>query len=146
MNEFSPHRFFITDDDPGTISVLTQVLEFAGHTVSSTTSSVEAAELIKTMRPDCALIDIMMPQIDGLELCRQLRMAFNSEELKIIIVSAKPYEFDRKRAMKFGADGFLTKPIDAKTFENQVMEIVRDRLELKFGGSGERCRYPGQIH
>ncbi|MBT3395909.1 MAG: hypothetical protein HN423_01840, partial [Alphaproteobacteria bacterium] len=55
MNDTNPYRFFITDDDPGTISVLTHVLESAGHTVESTTSSVEAAGIIKTMRPDCAL-------------------------------------------------------------------------------------------
>jgi phosphoribosyl 1,2-cyclic phosphodiesterase/CheY-like chemotaxis protein len=144
-------NFFVVDDDPDIVDLITEVIATEGHTVASTTSSVAAHRQIAQNRPDCAIIDLMMPEVDGLELCRELREDKKLAGMKIIVISGKSYEFDRRRAFEFGADGFIQKPIEAATFVDRINRVVEDKVDLTFWGvrgtlpvSGERSlRYGG---
>lgn len=126
--------FFIVDDDERIIELQKALLEAAGHRVVYTTSSGEALERISALRPDCVISDIMMPGIDGLALLRALRQDETLTDTRVIMVSAKSYEFDRKQSLKLGADGFITKPIDKETYADQVREILDDAIEMSFWG------------
>ncbi len=144
-------KLFIVDDDPDVVDLIREVLAAEGHTVASTTSSVDAHREITRQHPDCAIIDLMMPELDGLELCRNLREDENLAGVKIIVISGKSYEFDRLRAFEFGADGFIHKPLDPTTFLDRIDRVIEDKIDLTFWGvrgtlpvTGERAlRYGG---
>jgi phosphoribosyl 1,2-cyclic phosphodiesterase len=86
----------------------------------------------------------MMPGIDGLELCKRLRSDSVFDAMKIVIISGKTYEFDRKRAFNFGADGYITKPIDPQNIAAQIRRIVDDRIEMIFWGIRGTLPVPGK--
>tara|TARA_B100000315_G_scaffold260857_1_gene326440 strand:- start:12171 stop:13400 length:1230 start_codon:yes stop_codon:yes gene_type:complete len=144
-------KIFVVDDDAGFVKLASSILAAANYDVISETSSDAAMSRIEDEKPDCVLIDIMMPGKDGLELCHEIKTNKNIPALKIVIVSAKTYEFDRKRAFELGADGFINKPIDAKSFILALSEILEDNITLAFWGvrgtlpvAGERSlRYGG---
>ncbi len=127
-------KFFLVEDDPVFVELLTKLLEAAGHRVSSESDSEAALAAIKEVQPDCLLIDLMMPGKDGLTLCKEIREQPTLADACLIVVSAKSYEFDRKRALKFGANGFIHKPISADSFVAEVERIVDDRIETTFWG------------
>lgn len=145
---------FIIDNDPDIIGLLTSLLEQAGHTVISNQDSSTAVSSIKEIQPDCVVIDLMMPGVDGLELCKELRGDSDTAQTKVIVISGKAYDFDRKRAFEFGADAYITKPINAKKFVQQLERVIQDRIELRFWGvrgtlpvSGEDVvRYGGETN
>ncbi|MEE8540853.1 MAG: response regulator, partial [Desulfobacterales bacterium] len=125
---------FIVDDDPDIIKILAKFLETEGFIVSHSTSSVSALPEIIQQKPDCVLLDIMMPEMDGLELCKQLRSDRGLDVMKIVMVSAKAYESDRKRAISFGADGYIIKPVEREKFIDQLQRIIEGQIELNFWG------------
>ncbi len=144
-------KFFIVDDDQLSIRLLSSLLEAAGHSVTSTTSSEEAMAQIIAAQADCAILDIMMPGMDGLELCQQLRQEPQLQQLKIVIISGKSFAFDRERAYAFGVDGYLVKPVQPDRLIAQLTRIIADQIEMKYWGvrgtlpvSGEKSlRYGG---
>ena len=136
--------YFIVDDDEDVIAVLTAVLEAAGHRVQHATSGASALSMLEADPPDRVLLDIMMPGMDGLELCREMRAKPEFRDTRIVIVSAKAYEFDRKRALKFGADGFILKPINAETFIEELEKIFENKIEMTFWGVRGTLPVPGQ--
>jgi len=137
-------KYFIIDDDRIFIQFLTKYLASEDNTIVSSTSSEDAVEKIETHRPDCLILDIMMPGIDGLELCKRLRTDPALDAMKIVIVSGKTYEFDRKRAFDFGADGYITKPVDPQHIAGQIRRIVDDRIEMIFWGVRGTLPVPGK--
>jgi len=145
MVELKKIKFFVVDDDPGVVEIITGYLKQENAVVNSTTSSTEAFKKIITQKPDCVILDIMMPELDGLELLKQLRQEPVLNELKIVILSGKSYEFDRSRAFSFGADGYFLKPImDSDQFINDLLRIIDDKLELHFWGVRGTLPVPGE--
>jgi phosphoribosyl 1,2-cyclic phosphodiesterase len=102
--------------------------------VSHDTSSVSALTKIIQQQPDCVLLDIMMPEMDGLEVLKRLRSKPALNATRIVIVSGKSYEFDRKRAYGFGADSYITKPVDPQKSITQLDWIIKDWIKLTFWG------------
>ena len=139
-----PLKFFIVDDDRIHIKLLSKLLEKASNRVSHNTSSIKALPEIVRQAPDCVVLDMMMPEMDGLELIKRLRAEPGLDATKIIVVSSKSYEFDRKRSFSFGADGYITKPVDAKKIVGQLQRIVEDRIELTFWGVHGTLPVPGE--
>lgn len=146
--------FFIVDDDPYINEIMASLLQAAGHDVVVHTSSIAALPEILENRPDCVLADIMMPQMDGLELCRRLRENSALNDTKIIMVSSKSYDFDRARALKFGANGYLVKPLNVETFIDELDRLIADDVIATYWGvrgtlpvSGQRSlRYGGNTN
>ncbi len=127
-------KFFIVDDDPDTLALVSRLLTDAGHEVVVRASSSGAIRDIPEVRPDCVITDVMMPGMDGFELTRELRSRPELKSTKILILSAKSYEFDRRRAKELGADGYITKPINRETFLQSVYEIVSERISVQYWG------------
>jgi len=128
------YKFYIVDDDRISLNLMTRYLEKDGHTVSGYTSSSKALPEIIAQRPDCVVVDLMMPEIDGLELISQLRNKRSLDATKIVVVTAKSYEFDRKQAFSFGADSYIIKPVNPKTFVAQIVRTIKDQIEMAFWG------------
>ncbi len=135
---------FIVDDDRVFIKFLTKYLASDVLTITSCSTSSGALQEIKRLKPDCLILDIMMPDIDGLELCKQVRAEPGLENTKIVVVSGKTYEIDRKRAFDVGADGYIVKPVAPDKIAGQIQRIVEDRVEMTFWGIRGTLPVPGQ--
>ncbi|MBF0294504.1 MAG: response regulator [Magnetococcales bacterium] len=133
----------VVDDDPDHVSMIRSLLEKAGYTVTGETDSLLAMERIEALRPDCVLLDIMMPNLDGLQLCQKIRANPDYAAIKVVIVSAKPYEFDRQRAIRFGADAYFIKPIEPRPFLARLEEVFQDTLQVRFWGVRGTLPVPG---
>jgi phosphoribosyl 1,2-cyclic phosphodiesterase/CheY-like chemotaxis protein len=137
-------KYYVVDDEEPILDALTVLLESAGHEVRGFTSSAEALELIKVEPPEIVITDIMMPGMDGLELCRQIRDLPGLPDIRIIVLSAKIYEFDRDRARELGADGYLVKPIDLETFLEDLERLIDKTMTAKFWGVHGTLPVPGE--
>ena len=129
-----PIHFVAVDDDRMILDAITSILEAGGHKVTAFTDSREAMEKLPDLVPDCIISDLMMPDVDGFQLCKFARANEALIDTTFIVLTAKSYEFDINRAYEFGAHGFIRKPIVAATFLDKVNRILRDDIELSFWG------------
>jgi phosphoribosyl 1,2-cyclic phosphodiesterase/ActR/RegA family two-component response regulator len=129
-----PMKFAIVDDDPMMHRLMTMTLEAAGHSVTCYESSRRALREIPVERPDCVISDVLMPDMDGFELCRELRRAPGLGAIKIIMCSAKSYDFDRRRAKDLGADGYIIKPVQRDELLRYVIEIMSEQVTVCYWG------------
>jgi CheY-like chemotaxis protein len=139
-------KYFLVDDDPDVLSLLRRLLEGAGHLVDTAASSIEALKRIPVARPDCVITDIMMPEMDGFELTRELRRRPDLGQMKIIVLSAKTYEFDRRRAKELGADGYIAKPFQRDALLGAIMEIVSSSVVVAYWGVHGTLPTPGPAY
>ena len=117
-------KITIVDDDVALVSAMTAMLETAGHGVSSEAAGATAISHIIRRRPDCVLTDLMMAEVDGLELCKELRAKPELASLKVIVVSAQASEHWKAKAREAGADGYIVKPVNASSFASEVERLV----------------------
>ncbi|MBI9082863.1 MAG: response regulator [Desulfobacterales bacterium] len=136
-------KFFIVDDDRIFLKMMSRFLEPVAESVALNSSSADALPDIIAQKPDCVLLDMMMPEFDGLEMIQRLRQHRELDATKIIVISGKTYEFDRHRALNFGADGYITKPVKSEAVVEQILRIVEDRVELRFWGIRGTLPVPG---
>lgn len=132
------------DDDTAILELIASLMEAEGHTVTTLSDPNLALAAVKEQKPDCVILDLMMPGLDGLQLCQRLRAEPDLEGLKIVVVSGKAYEFDRRRAFEFGADGYIVKPINTDTFADEVCRLLKDDIELTFWGVRGTLPVPGE--
>ncbi len=139
-------KFFIVDDDPDVLALASRLLTEAGHEVVVRGSSADALREILETPPDCVITDVMMPGMDGFELTRALRARPELAATKIVILSAKSYDFDRRRAKEMGADGYITKPINIETFLQSIYDCVSERIALHYWGVHGTLPAPGPAY
>jgi CheY-like chemotaxis protein len=91
-------HFYILDEDPDTLEYIQELLEAEGHRVTSGDDNAEALPAIISQKPDCVITNQMMPGMDGLELCKELRGNKAIDDCKIFIITGKAYEYDHKES------------------------------------------------
>ncbi len=116
-------QILVIDDDKNTRRLLQAVLEGEGYHVFTAANGVEALELMDKQHIDLAIVDIMMPQMDGYEFTRTLRECSNS--LPILMVSAKQLPSDKKHGFLVGTDDYMTKPIDEEEMLWRIKALLR---------------------
>ncbi len=126
-------KFLVVEDSKVFAVMFRQLLEKAGHEVEVELDSTKALERLKAARPDCVLLDIMMPGVDGLSLLQDIRQSLGAD-LKVIIISAKPYEADRETAKKLGASGYINKVTEQDRLLARIEEIIADQPKISFWG------------
>ena len=124
----------IVDDSAMQADIARALLEKAGHSVVTYRSGADALQALPARRPDCILMDIMMPGLDGYELCRRLRAVEALAGTKLVMMSTKAYPFDRTRAFATGADGYFVKPLHPATFVAELERLIADTLIMTFWG------------
>lgn len=134
---------FVVDDDPVIIKLIDHCLTRDGFSVTTAKSGEDALASIINQRPDCVILDIMMPGMDGLEVCRRLRETPQLAATKIIITSGKTYQSDRYSALMLGADAFINKPVHIQSFASQIRRVIEDRIHLTFWGVRGTLPVPG---
>jgi len=144
MGKNGANSFVIVDDDPMMAQTMQTLLAKDGHKVTVFNSGKEALEQIPAIAPDCVLLDLMMPGIDGFSVIKELTKQESLSATRYIVVSAKAYEFDRQQAFRDGAHGYLTKPINPNTFAEQVVRMIGDHMNLSFWGCRGTLPVPGE--
>jgi DNA-binding response OmpR family regulator len=118
-------HIFVVDDEKNIRDVLQKYMENEGYKVTLFPDGRNVYEEMQRLKPDLLIIDIMMPHVDGLELCKQIRRA---SDLPIIFVSARDGEFDRILGLELGGDDYLTKPFSPRELMVRIKNIFK-RME-----------------
>ncbi len=127
-------RVLVIDDDDLVLSLIENVLQKGGFDVETTNDSSTALGMIERMHPDVVISDLMMPKVDGFDLCKSVRDNTALDDIKFIVVTAKAYASDEARAFECGADGYMKKPINPETFADRLRRIVEDQVDMSFWG------------
>jgi len=117
-------RILVVDDEPDILLLHRLNLEGAGHEVLLAADGMKALERIGSDSPDCVVLDVMMPVLDGWGVLEALRGA--SDSPPVLVVSAKSAAADIEHAMTMGAKGYLAKPFNAQTLLEEVARLVAD--------------------
>jgi adenylate cyclase len=120
-------RILIVDDQPMNIKLLADTLRIQGYEVASATSGREALEKIDDDAPDLVLLDVVMPEMNGYEVCQAIRARHETQILPVIMVTALDPHEERIKGLEAGADDFLTKPVN----QQELMARVRSLLRIK---------------
>ena len=115
---------FIADDESGFVSTLKSRLEFEGFGVATAADGKEALQLINEEKPDLILLDIMMPNVNGYQVCRELKRNGDTSAIPILMLTAKSQESDKFWGHEAGADDYVTKPFDM----DELLEKIRALL------------------
>lgn len=110
-----PTRVLVVDDNPDSIIIMRGMLEPRGYVVVVATSGAEAFAAVQSQPPpDVILLDIMMPEMSGLEVLQQLKEEYDTGRIPVILVTAKTQDDDVVKGYQFGADYYIPKPFTAK--------------------------------
>ncbi len=120
-------NILVVDDTPADLRLLIQILREAGYKVRSANSGQRALAATPRERPDLILLDIMMPEMDGYEVCERLKAAEQTKEISIIFLSSLNEAIDKVRAFRIGGVDYITKPFQAE----EVLARVDTHLRLK---------------
>jgi DNA-binding response OmpR family regulator len=113
-------RILIVEDDPSVLRATSYILEKEGYEVISAQNGLEGLKKARESNPDLLLLDVMLPGIDGFEICHTLRGEPKTANLPILMFSAKGQESDKATGLKVGADEYITKPVDREVLLSKV--------------------------
>ena len=130
-------RILVVDDEPDAIELIRFNLKASGYEVLTAEDGEEALAKARKFSPDMILLDLMLPEIDGLEVCKILRRDPATASLPIIMLTAKASEIDRVLGLEFGADDYVTKPFSPR----ELMLRVRNLLKRKESSKEEVERF-----
>src|SRR5215211_6103363 len=116
-------RILVVDDDPTVSDVVRRYLEHAGLTVTLAADGPAALASFDRERPDLVVLDLMLPGIDGLEVCRRLRAQAGA--VPIVMLTARGDEADRVLGLQLGADDYVTKPFSPRQLTKRVQSVLR---------------------
>ena len=134
-------KILIADDEAQIREILRIYFENSGFEVCEAENGAEAITKLRTERPNLLLLDIMMPVMDGIEVCKQVRQM---SDLPIIMLTAKDEDDDRIAGLEIGADDYITKPFNSREVVARVKAVLRRSGGIKGGKGGKkRLTFPG---
>jgi CheY-like chemotaxis protein len=128
----TPDSILIVDDTPVNLKLVRVLLSRQGFQVRTAESAEEALQLISEFRPKLVLADIQLPGMDGLEMTRRLKSDPATRDTIVLALTAFAMKGDEKKAFDAGCDGYITKPIDTRTFPS----LIRGYLQAGVKAAG----------
>jgi DNA-binding response OmpR family regulator len=116
------HRILVVDDEPSVVDLLVYNLRKALYDVQIATDGRMALRLVRESHPDVILLDLMIPEVDGLDVCRELR---KTSDVPIIMITARGEELDRVLGLEIGADDYITKPFSVRELMARIKAVLR---------------------
>ncbi|SDL51559.1 response regulator transcription factor [Siphonobacter aquaeclarae] len=117
-------KILIVDDEPGIVMSLEFLMKKEGYQVYIARDGAEALDIIRQEHPDLVVLDVMMPSVDGYEVCRQVKEDETLRRTKVIFLSAKSKDTDIEKGLSLGADLYLTKPFSTRNLMAKVQELT----------------------
>ena len=118
-------KILVVDDEPEAVELLEFNLKQAGFDVLTATNGTEALEKARSLSPSLIVLDLMLPEVDGLEVCKMLRRDAATAALPIVMVTAKAGEIDRILGLELGADDYVTKPFSPRELVLRVKKLLQ---------------------
>ncbi len=115
-------EILVVDDDPRLREVVRYALDRAGFTIREASDGAEALAAVAEREPELIVLDVLMPELDGIETCRQLR---RTSEVPIVFLSSRGEELDRVLGLELGGDDYLTKPFSTRELVSRVKAVLR---------------------
>ena len=131
MSSKHGNRVLVVDDEEDILELLKYNLKKEGYDVKTSNSGIKGVEIARTFVPDLVILDIMMPQQDGVETCRQLREIPELANTYIIFLTARVEEYSEVAAFDVGADDYITKPIKPRALMSRVNALFRRKHDKK---------------
>ncbi len=118
-------KILVVDDEPDALELIEFNLKGAGYEVLTATDGKKALHSARTLAPELIILDLMLPEIDGLEVCKTLRREPTTAAIPIIMLTAKTAEIDRVLGLELGADDYVTKPFSPRELVLRVKSLLR---------------------
>lgn len=125
MSETVTHKILLVDDEPDILDFLGYNLKKEGYEVFTASNGVEAIAIAKKELPHLIVLDVMMPEMDGIETCRQMREIKSLNNSVVTFLTARNEEYTQVSGFDVGADDFITKPIKPRVFLSRVKALLR---------------------
>jgi DNA-binding response OmpR family regulator len=127
----SSELILLVDDEANIVQLARMYLEREGYRTQSVTDGLAAVKAVKTYRPDLIVLDIMLPGIDGFEVCKQVRA--QNKQIPIVMLTARDEDIDKILGLELGADDYLTKPFNPRELVARVKAVLRrtDRQSMQ---------------
>lgn len=128
----SGKKILIVDDEYHIRHLLDQTLEVfedKGVSIHMAGNGLEGLEIIKEIKPDLVYLDLVMPKMNGFELCNEIKNVLKMKDIYIIMLTAKGQEIDRQKCLEVGTDIYMTKPFDPDTIVKTTEKVLGIRLE-----------------
>ena len=122
-------RILVADDEADVRVLIRFIFEQRGNSVIEASSGAEALALARSELPDMVLLDVMMPEMSGYEVCHQLRAEEATKDIPVIFLSAKGQSYEVAEGLAQGADAYIVKPFSAKQLAGQVEEVLQRSRE-----------------
>ena len=127
-------KILVVDDEPDAIELIKFNLKSAGYDVATAADGDEALKKARALLPDLIILDVMLPEVDGLEVCKILRRDARVSAIPIIMLTAKAEEVDKIVGLELGADDYVTKPFSPREVVARVRAVLRrSQTELALG-------------
>ena len=118
-------KILIVDDEPNIVVAIEFLLIQAGYTIEKAFNGQEAIEKVTSFNPNIIVLDVMMPEMDGFETARQIRLMEGKDDTRIVFLTAKGTQQDRKTGYAVGGEIYLIKPIDNDILVSTIDELVK---------------------
>ncbi|MGB5218650.1 MAG: response regulator [Smithella sp.] len=136
-------KILIVDDEKDIVELISYNLEKEGFSVVKAYDGEIALHIIKTQKPDLIILDLMLPKMNGMDVCRNVRRNADTAALPIIMLTAKSDEIDKVTGLEVGADDYVTKPFSVKELIARVRSILRRLTETEKSDAKEEFSYKG---
>lgn len=120
-------KVLVVEDDPAARRLISFALEQDGYEVLTASNGLEGLTKAQTERPEILVLDVMLPGLDGFEVCRRLRADTETSSVLILMLSAKAQESDKTTGLKMGADDYLAKPADPLEVAARVKTLLQQK-------------------
>ena len=118
-------KILLVDDEPDILEIVGYNLKSEGYTIATATNGLEAVKRARTFQPHLILLDIMMPEMDGIEACEKIRQIKGFEKILIVFFTARGEDYSQVAGFDAGADDYITKPIKPKVLISKVKGLLR---------------------
>ncbi len=119
-------KILIIDDDVDHLRVTAKILSDMGQfNVVTSSQSTDALDVVRKEKPDVLLLDIMMPKVDGFTICKSIKESDDLKHIRIVVYSAKIFDVDKKKALRLGADAYVSKIIESNKLIDTINELTK---------------------
>lgn len=118
------NRVLVVEDEPNIVDSLSFLMKQAGFEVAIARDGEAAMRMMQSRVPDLVLLDVMLPRRDGYEVCREIRARAEWKDVRIVMLTAKGRELDRRKGLQLGADAYITKPFSTREIVRRVRELL----------------------
>lgn len=120
----APKRILVVEDEDNIAIALDYLMTREGYEQQRIATGAGALDLIRAMHPDLVLLDVMLPEVSGYEICQNVRMDPSLNDVRILMMTARGSAMERRKGLAMGADGFISKPFELKALRAEVRRIL----------------------